>query len=617
MRKTFIGSAILFSVLALVAQAQTPTFTAASVQNYASMAAGPIAPGMVVAITGSNLGDPNFPGNCITTVPVPVTCTAVSVLVNGSSVPKIFDSASEVTFQAPFNLSGSTATVQVTSTLSGHSLSSATVTVPVAAISPGVFSAGGTGSGTGYYLDSTGLFAMYSKPVQPGDAIVLFGTGFGATNPAVATGALAGSSGAAAAAPVTLTINNQSVQVTYAGLEPGSQTGAVIGYDEVTFTVPSNLTVPAGQTQASFPMVVTVGGMASNTVNLLVAAAPLSIASISPDPIGVSASPQTVTVNGTGFDQNVTLTIEGPPPSTQKSQASNITFINSTQFTAQITVSTAGTWSAVVDDAGSESSVFSFTASTSVSPNGPTISKIVTTWGNQPSSALEISQNAWVEVHGTNLAPAGTSTTWSQVGWDFSKGLPTSVANVSATVDNKPAAVYYVSPTQVNILSPLDSATGSVSVQLSTPNGTTSMTATTEVQASPAFLVFDVAGHVAAEHVPSLSLLGPTSLDAPGYTFTPASPGESITIYGTGFGQTNPAFTNQLSNLGPYPLNLPGLPSITIGNLPATVSFAGLIGPGLYQINLTVPSSAPSGDLPIVAMYNGASTQSTAVITVQ
>jgi uncharacterized protein (TIGR03437 family) len=190
-------------------------------------------------------------------------------------------------------------------------------------------------------------------------------------------------------------------------------------------------------------------------------------------------------------------------------------------------------------------------------------------------------------------------------------------------VDGIPAAIYYVSPTQINILAPLDNATGSVPVQLTTPNGTTAITNATEVQTAPAFLVFDVKGHVAAEHLPSYALLGPPSLDAPGYTFTPASPGESVTIYTTGFGQTSPAFTNQLTNTGlpnadPFPLNLPApLPTVTIGNLPATVSFAGLVGPGLYQINLTVPASAPAGDLPIVAIYNGSSTQSTAVITVQ
>ena len=81
-------------------------------------------------------------------------------------------------------------------------------------------------------------------------------------------------------------------------------------------------------------------------------------------------------------------------------------------------------------------------------------------------------------------------------------------------------------------------------------------------------------------------------------------------------------FKNQLTATGlpsanPFPLNLPSLPRVTIGNLPAEVSFAGLVAPGLYQLNLTVPESAPDGDLPIIATYNGVSTQTTALITVK
>lgn len=617
MRTLRIGITISLS-LSFIAQAQTPTFTAASVVNFASLVSGPLAPGMVAAIMGSNLGDPVFYGNCMNVTTPPATCTDVSVLVNGAAAPKIFDSASEVTFQVPFNISGSTATVQVTSTLSGKLLSSAVVTVPVAPSAPGLFSEYGTGTGIGYYLDTSALVAEYSQAVQLGDTVVLFGTGFGATNPPVATGALAPNSPATtpATAAVTMTVNNQSVPVTFAGLEPGNLTGAVVGYDEVVFTVPSTLTVPAGQASATFPVVVTVGGVASQSVNLIVAAPPVSITSVSPSPVPLSANPQTVTFTGSGFESGLTLKLESPGKQITTVPGANITLISSTEFTAQITVDAAGSWAALVTNFdGTESSVFNFTASGTVSSTAPTITYIVTT----SSGATEISQNAWIEVHGTNLA--NVTETWSNS--NFSNGLPTTLGNVSATVDSKPAAIYYVSTTQVNILAPLDSATGSVPVQLNTPNGTTSVATTTEVQTAPAFLVFDVSGHVAAQHLPSYALLGPPSLDQPGYTFTPASPGETVTIYTTGFGQTNPAFTNQLTNTGlanadPFPLSLPTpWPTVTIGNLPATVSFAGLVGPGLYQINLTIPSSAPAGDLPILAMYNGTSTQSTAVITVQ
>ncbi len=616
LRKSIIGITILFSFLAFSAQAQTPTFTAAGVVNAASMVSGPLAPGMVAAITGSNLGDATFGGNCMNVTPPPGTCKAVTVLVNGSPVPKLFDSASEVTFQVPFNVTGSTATVQVTSTLSGPSLSSAIVTVPVAPVAPGLFTEFGAGTGTGYYLDTSGLISQYSSAVQSGDTVVLFATGFGVTNVPVATGVLGPTPGATVVAPVSMTINNQTVPVTFGGLEPGSFSNATVGYDEVVFTVPSNLTVPSGQSSAAFPVVVTVGGVASQAVNLIVAAPGVTITAISPSTVPVSANPQTITVSGTNFKSGLTLKLQSPTLQTSSVTGSSINFISSTQFTAQVTIGTAGSWGALVmNPDGTESSVLNFTAVGNAPPSTATITSIVTTQGNQQSQTSQISQNAWIEVHGTNLA--NVAETWGQIGWNFSNGLPTSVGNVTATVNGHPAAISYVSPAQVNILAPIDPSTGSVAVQLITPNGTTSAVTATEVPSAPAFLVLEVTGHVAAQHLPSFALVGPTSFDQPGYTFTPASAGESITIYGVGFGQTSPVFSAQLSNAGPFAFSLPTLPTVTIGNLPATVSAAALVAPGLYQINLTVPQSAPSGDLPIVAMYNGSSTQSTAVITVK
>lgn len=610
MRTSRIGITITISLslLALSAQAQTPTFTAASVLNAASMASGPIAPGMVAAITGSNLGDATFGGNCMNVTPLPATCNAVSVLVNGAPAPKLFDSASEVTFQVPSNISGSTATIQVTLTLSGHSLSSAVVTVPVAPTAPGLFSVTGLGTGTGYYLDTSGLVAEYSQPVLPGDTVVLFATGFGVTTPAVATGTLAPNAGASAAATVTMTVNNQAVTPSYSGLEPGNQSGAVIGYDEVVFKVPSTLTVPAGSKTVSFPVVVTVGGVASPPVNVIVAAPVPSITSVSPSPVLPSNCAQVMTFTGTAFQNGLTLELESPAKQKTTVPASDITFISSTQFTAVITFGmTGGTWSALVTNPdGTATSVFAFTESSTVPT--PVITSVVTTYGNEASQSPQIAQNTWIEVHGTNLSQVTTS--WSTLPASaFATSLPTALGCVSATVDNIAAAVYYVSPTQINILAPLNSATGTVPVQVNTPYGETAIKTVTELQSSPAFLVLDTAGHVAALHL-DYSYLGPASFGA---SFTPAKAGETVLLYATGFGQTNPPITNQLTGLGA----LPALPTVTIGNLPATVSYAGISAAGLYQFTVIVPASAPSGDLALLASYNGGSTQSNTVITVQ
>jgi uncharacterized protein (TIGR03437 family) len=51
--------------------------------------------------------------------------------------------------------------------------------------------------------------------------------------------------------------------------------------------------------------------------------------------------------------------------------------------------------------------------------------------------------------------------------------------------------------------------------------------------------------------------------------------------------------------------SLPTLPAITIGAAPATVTFAGVISPGLYQLNVIVPTTAQSGDNPLACSYNG------------
>jgi uncharacterized protein (TIGR03437 family) len=54
-----------------------------------------------------------------------------------------------------------------------------------------------------------------------------------------------------------------------------------------------------------------------------------------------------------------------------------------------------------------------------------------------------------------------------------------------------------------------------------------------------------------------------------------------------------------------------------IGNIQATVQFAGLISPGLYQFNVVVPATAPQGDNAISATYNGVTTQPGVLINVQ
>jgi len=188
--------------------------------------------------------------------------------------------------------------------------------------------------------------------------------------------------------------------------------------------------------------------------------------------------------------------------------------------------------------------------------------------------------------------------------------MPTKLDTVSATVNGKPAFVYYISPLQVNILTPPDAPSGPAQVEV-TYNGVTSAAFTAPTQSlSPSFFVYNGEPYVAARHSNG-SLIGPATL-YPGAS-TPAKPGEIIELYANGFGSTNvPVQSGSVSQSG----TLSPLPVVKIGGVAATVQFAGLVAPGEFQFNVTIPASLANVDQTVTATYGGVSTQSGALITI-
>ena len=93
----------------------------------------------------------------------------------------------------------------------------------------------------------------------------------------------------------------------------------------------------------------------------------------------------------------------------------------------------------------------------------------------------------------------------------------------------------------------------------------------------------------------------------------PARPGETILLFATGLGPTDPPAAEGLAAQSGKAAN-----SVTlqIGGVAARVEYAGLVGPGLYQLNVTVPQ-APAGDQAVVAEIAGFRTQTNAMITIQ
>ncbi len=234
----------------------------------------------------------------------------------------------------------------------------------------------------------------------------------------------------------------------------------------------------------------------------------------------------------------------------------------------------------------------------------------VTRVANAASEGAAIAPNSWIEIDGANLAPAGDTRVWTAA--DFVKNqMPAQLDGVSVTVNGKAAYVYYISPGQLNVLTPPDAITGPALVQV-TVNGVLSNVFSAAGQsAAPSFFVLQGGPHIAATHAGG-GLLGPATL-YPGAS-TPAKPGETIVLYGNGFGAvSSPVVRGAGSQSG----SLTPMPAIQIGGANADVAFAGLVSPGLFQFNVTVPPNTPDGNQLVIATSNGLTTQAGTVIAVQ
>lgn len=239
-------------------------------------------------------------------------------------------------------------------------------------------------------------------------------------------------------------------------------------------------------------------------------------------------------------------------------------------------------------------------------PNAPTI----TSGGINPlnSTATTIQPGAWTQIFGTNLASA--LTLWKG---DFA----TTLGGTTVTVNGKPASLYFVSPNQINFQAPNDTATGSVPVVVTTPNGSATSTVTLGA-VGPSFLLLD------SKHVTGIilgsnggySILGPTGSSL-GYQTVAAKAGDSVELYAVGFGPTNPVMpSGQALAAGQYGTATDQVQLIINGKT-VTPTFAGITEAGLYQINLTIPSGLGTGDVSLVGQVAGVQTPAGVVISLQ
>ena len=300
-----------------------------------------------------------------------------------------------------------------------------------------------------------------------------------------------------------------------------------------------------------------------------------------------------ITITGADFASqcngcNVTAT----PAGSTSAQVLSVSSWSGTSITAQLPSSLFGMVTIGVNSTTGSDSINVMIAS-------PT--PAITGVENAGSFVTGVAPATWIAIFGTGLAQS--TYTWQAS--DFVNGaLPTELQGVSVTIDGKPAYVEYISPTQINVLAPDDTTTGSVQVVVTSNSQASNSFTATEAQFAPSFFVSGTSGIVAAEHA-DYSVISASN---------PAAPGETILLFGTGFGPTSPDSPTGQSVTAAA--ELANSVAVTIGGVSVTPAFAGLVESGLYQFNVTVPTGLAAGNTPVTAAINGVSTQSGVLLPV-
>jgi uncharacterized protein (TIGR03437 family) len=254
-------------------------------------------------------------------------------------------------------------------------------------------------------------------------------------------------------------------------------------------------------------------------------------------------------------------------------------------------------------------------------PSGP---PVITPGGVVSASAFggyaTIAPGSWVEIYGTNLASSTAG--WS--GSDFHNGVaPTSLNGVTVSVGGTAAFIDYVSSGQINALVPSDAPIGSgaVAITVTNSNGASDPYFLYVKATQPGLLApsnFKVSGK---QYVAALLSDGQTfALPAnaiPGVPSRPAMVGETVTIYGVGFGPVTDDFTAGTIVTQQNSLTTPV--EFMFGSTAATLGYYGLAPAftGLYQFNVEVPKVATNNAEPISIVLGGTPGSQTLYIAVQ
>ncbi|MCX6626214.1 MAG: hypothetical protein NTW28_01105, partial [Candidatus Solibacter sp.] len=247
--------------------------------------------------------------------------------------------------------------------------------------------------------------------------------------------------------------------------------------------------------------------------------------------------------------------------------------------------------SAVISLSVSGFSVLPWNYDAAVAP--PKITAVV----NAADGKLPVAPGGLISVYGQQMAPVNLATKEIP--------LPTALAESCLTVNGVAVPVLFVSGQQINGQLPFN-VDGNAQMTLRTPGGISDNFNFSILSAAPSVFRTGAAG-------PQTGLATITRADN-GELVTPTNPvhpGDSIVIWATGLGRTNPAIDAGMpAPSDPLP-NAVIQPSVLLGGVALNVQYAGLVpgSVGLYQINAAVPQSVPPGlSIPLVIAQGSSST---------
>jgi uncharacterized protein (TIGR03437 family) len=199
--------------------------SAAGIVSAASLLPGPIAPGEILSINGTNIGPANLAGFQLDASGLVTTTLAdTRVLFNGIPAALLSVQANQVTAVVPYALDGKSST-QLQIEYKG--VKTNPVTLRVSPSAPSIFTANSVGTGQGAILNEDSSPNSPANPAQIGSVITIYATGTGQTDPPRIDGAIATTDSSKPLLPVTAKIGGIPAEVIAVGTVPNEVTGKI------------------------------------------------------------------------------------------------------------------------------------------------------------------------------------------------------------------------------------------------------------------------------------------------------------------------------------------------------------------------------------------------------